>query len=62
MRQALRPVRRQTVSTSAIALLLIAGPIVPGFDRHGGLIKSAMAASGGGGGGATSGGGKGGTG
>src|SRR5258708_28872179 len=34
MRQALRPVLRQAASSSAVALLLVAGPIAPSFDTH----------------------------
>ena len=62
MPQALCPVLRQTVSTSAIALLLVAGPILPGVDELVGAIQSAMAAPAGGGGATTSGGTKAGTG
>src|SRR5216683_2802504 len=46
MRQALRPVLRQAASSSAMALLLVAGPIAPGFDTHYGALKSAVAATG----------------
>src|SRR6266478_1396481 len=60
MQQALCPVMRQVITTSAVALLVVAGPIAPGFDTHYGALKSAMAAPGSGSGttgsGATSGG------
>ena len=45
MRQALRPILRPVMTTSAVALLVAAGLIAPRLDTQYGAVKSAMAAA-----------------